>query len=279
VSDSFKKRFNDEVTGLNAPTVELDFHGEYGSQMREKNLEGLSKIDDFLSEGEQRAVALADFFAELSMQDDDYPIVFDDPATSFDHERKEQIAKRIAAEAVKRQVIVFTHDLMFASYLYELVLEEKTRDIDKNKAAFHDLTAEGGKVGIVTENLYRGSVKLNSYLPRIENKIKAAEPLRGGDRNDAIKSVYGMLRTAVEKVVEERIFGSIITRWTDRIQLMSESNATLDREKLKKAKELHATYSRYIDGHNQSDGMIHHALPNMDKLKADFEEVKELAKR
>ena len=98
--------------------------------MREKRFEGLGSIGQFLSEGEQKAVALADFFAELSMQSERVPAVFDDPATSFDHERKELIAKRIALEAEKRQVIVFTHDLMFASYLHEQV-EKDDGSIDR----------------------------------------------------------------------------------------------------------------------------------------------------
>lgn len=277
VSDSFKKRFEKEARDLNAPTVNLDFHGEYGSQLREKNLEGLTKIDDFLSEGEQKAVALADFFAELSMQDKKAPVVFDDPATSFDHERKEKIAKRIVEESESKQVIVFTHDLMFASYIHDLVLDG-SKGIDSNKASFHDLNAEGGRVGIITENYYPGSVKLDKYLPKIQAKITGIDELRGDTKTETIKTTYGMLRRAVEKVVEERIFGGIITRWSDRIQLLN-LNATLNKEKLKTARDLHGEFSRYIEGHDQSNEMIHHAIASLDTLKADFEKVKNLAVR
>ena len=277
VSDSFRKSFEKEVADLNAPRVNVDFHGEYGLQLREKNLEGIDRIDDFLSEGEQKAVALADFFAELSIQDTKAPAVFDDPATSFDHERKEKIAKRIVEESQSRQVIVFTHDLMFASNMYDLVLDQSK--LDSNKAAFHDLNAEGGRVGVITENYYQGSVKLDRYLPKIEGKISSIDALKGEKRSDMIATAYGMLRRSVEKVVEERIFGSIITRWSDRIQLLSEPNATLDREKLKKARELHGVFSRYIEAHNQSDEMKQHAIPNLDTLKDDFDKVKTLAAR
>jgi len=279
VSDSFKNKFEKEASELAAPSVSLDFHGEYGSQLREKNLEGITKIDELLSEGEQKAVALADFFAELSMQDKKAPVVFDDPATSFDHDRKEKIAKRIVEESEVRQVIVFTHDLMFASNIHDLVLGGGSKGIDSNKAVFHDLSAEGGQVGIVTENYYHGSVKLDKYLPKIEVKIGTIEPLKGDTRNEAIKTTYGMLRKAVEKIVEERIFGGIVTRWSERIQLLSEPSATLSREKLKIARDLHAEFSRYIEGHDQSNQMIQHALPNLDKLKADFKIVENLATR
>lgn len=279
VSSSFKKQFEKEVADLNAPTVNLEFRGEYGSQMREKNLEGLTKIDDFLSEGEQKAVALSDFFAELSMHSKKAPVVFDDPATSFDHERKEKIAKRIVDESESRQVIVFTHDLMFASNIHDLVLNNSNNGIDTDKAIFHDLNAEGRRVGIVTENYYPGSVKLDNYLPKIQTKITNAEQLNGEEKIEAIKTAYGMLRKAVEKAVEERIFGGIITRWSERIQLLSESKATLDRPKLRKARDLHGEFSRYFEGHDQSNEMIQHSIPNIDKLKTDFESVKELAQR
>jgi wobble nucleotide-excising tRNase len=247
--------------------------------MREKNLEGLTKIDDFLSEGEQKAVALSDFFAELSMpHNKKAPVVFDDPATSFDHERKEKIAKRIVDESGLRQAIVFTHDLMFASNIHDLVLNN-SNSIDSNKAIFHDMSTEGGRVGIVTENYYPGSVKLENYLPKIQTKITNAEQLSGEEKVDAIKSVYGMLRKAVEKIVEERIFGGIITRWSDHIQLLNELKATLDKTKLQKARDLHGEFSQYIEAHNQSNEMIQQSTPNISKLKTDFDSVKELAQR
>lgn len=46
-------------------------------------------------------------------------IVFDDPVSSLDHRRRERVAKRLAAEAVQRQVIIFTHDIYFLCLLEE----------------------------------------------------------------------------------------------------------------------------------------------------------------
>ena len=66
-----------------------------------------------LSEGEYRCVALAGFLAELATNDSKSGIIFDDPVSSLDHLHREAIAKRLAEEGRKRQVIVFTHDLPF----------------------------------------------------------------------------------------------------------------------------------------------------------------------
>src|SRR5690606_28260094 len=55
--------------------------------------------------------------AELPTTENKSGIVFDDPVSSLDHMHRETVAKRLIAEAVHRQVIVFTHDLAF---LFEL---------------------------------------------------------------------------------------------------------------------------------------------------------------
>ena len=232
VSDSFRNRFQREVADLDAPEVDLEFRGEHGSQMRAKNLEGLDAIDRFLSEGEQKAIALADFFAELSMQRRELPAILDDPATSFDHDRKERIAGRIVRESEVRQIVVFTHDLMFASYLHEQI-EDRSGNIDATKAAFHDLRSETNRVGIVEENYYPGSVKFDAYMQRVEGKARELETLAGEARTDSIRNAYGMLRRAVEKAVEEKIFGRVMARWTDQIQMQNVPRASLSRENVK----------------------------------------------
>lgn len=277
VSESFKGKFNQEAEYLDAPDVSLDFRGEYGAQKRNKTLEGISKIDQLLSEGEQKAVALADFFSELSFKEKTAPVVFDDPANSFDHDRKERIAKRIVEESDSHQVIVFTHDLMFADYLFNNVLKEGTNALDKNKAVFHSLYSDAETAGFVDADYYPTSVKFDALITRIESKLANIEILNGEDRMEAIKSAYSQLRTAVEKAVEEKIFGGVVLRWSERIQLLNASKATLNKPNLLKADELHALFSAYSDAHNQSSEKIMHNTPTFDSLRADIESVKGLA--
>lgn len=279
VSDSFKKRYVVEIKGLDAPTVNLNFLGEYGSQMRKKSMAGQNGIDQFLSEGEQKAIALADFFAELSMQDAKTPVIFDDPATSFDHDRKEKIASRIAEESKIRQVIVFTHDLMFASNLHRKVENPANSDIDNSKASFHNIQSNSGKVGVVTTDYYPGSTKFDSAIKKVELKATQAETLTGDEKTDALKTAYSLLRSAVEKVVEERIFGGVVTRWSEQIQLRNVSKASLNKDKLELAQTMHEEFSKYTDAHNQSDEMIQHSIPTVETLKADILRVKEIAVR
>lgn len=73
--------------------------------------------DKVLSEGEKRAVALADFITEVALDVTSGGIILDDPVTSLDLEWRETIADILVKEAERRQVIVFTHDLPFLYFL------------------------------------------------------------------------------------------------------------------------------------------------------------------
>src|SRR3546814_20807438 len=64
----------------------------------------LTKItSQILSEGEQRALALAGFLTEVALTEGSGPIIVDDPVSSLDRDRSAKVADRIAAEDKNRQ--------------------------------------------------------------------------------------------------------------------------------------------------------------------------------
>jgi hypothetical protein len=111
----FERVFTEECIALRAPTVTLDFPGRQGRAARRKKVSQDHSLADILSEGEQKVIAIADFLAEASLRTGSAPIIFDDPVNSLDHRRVTEIAKRIASLSAEHQVIVFTHDIWFAS--------------------------------------------------------------------------------------------------------------------------------------------------------------------
>lgn len=111
----------DELTALDLLAAELDVAGKArgGRAAIEFGLRGSDgvKVGAVLSEGEQRAVALALFLAESSFGQGRGAIVLDDPAALLDRDRCERVAHRLIEQAQRRQVIVFTHDLAFVQML------------------------------------------------------------------------------------------------------------------------------------------------------------------
>lgn len=55
------------------------------------------------------------------------PLVFDDPVTSLDYRRLDEVAARIQHLADTHQVIVLTHNIMFASALISNRQKKKLR--------------------------------------------------------------------------------------------------------------------------------------------------------
>ena len=98
-----------------------DLGGRKGQLRKQPALLGAKaskvKAMKVLSEGEQTAMGLAGFFTEASFDSSRSALILDDPVTSLDHVRRDYVAARLAELAKDRQVIVFTHDVVFAGEL------------------------------------------------------------------------------------------------------------------------------------------------------------------
>jgi energy-coupling factor transporter ATP-binding protein EcfA2 len=124
VTQQLKKTFKDELKNLKFRHVEVELTeagGESGSLYHKLILTRAPGVDlpKVVSEGEARCLSIAAFFAELSTADDPSAILFDDPVSSFDYNWRESVAERLVEEARTRQVIVFTHDIVFLLLLQQ----------------------------------------------------------------------------------------------------------------------------------------------------------------
>jgi energy-coupling factor transporter ATP-binding protein EcfA2 len=177
----------------------------------------LTKVtSQILSEGEQRALALAGFLTEIALTEGSGPIVVDDPVSSLDRDRSAKVADRLAEEAGTRQVVVFTHDMVFFNELYRAADAAGIEPV--TVALFSDLDAAGkvDPAGMVWKGLNVakriGHIK-NRFVPM--PKLFAASP---ADYEYEIKGLYGRLRDTYERVVEEVIFCDIVRRGSDVVQ-------------------------------------------------------------
>jgi energy-coupling factor transporter ATP-binding protein EcfA2 len=118
VTQKLKKSFKGELENVGFHHVEVELKevgGAEGILYHKLILTRAPGVDlpKVVSEGEQRCLAIAAFFAELSTADDPSGIVFDDPVSSLDYRWRESVARRLVLEARTRQVVVFTHDVVF----------------------------------------------------------------------------------------------------------------------------------------------------------------------
>jgi len=106
-----------------------------------------AKVGTVLSDGEQRALSLAFFLAEIAVSDGRSAIILDDPVSSLDHHRRAYLAERLVEESRRRQVIVFTHDMAFV-HLLQQAAEDTGVDLHGQtlQRAFH-------RVGMVADEL------------------------------------------------------------------------------------------------------------------------------
>ena len=158
-----------------------------------------------LSEGEQRAIALASFFAEISMSEDVTTLVFDDPVSSLDDERIINVAKRLqfAAKDEGKQVIVFTHDLYFSNLLSE---DENALQIG---VSWSETTEDFGNVGKMP---FTG-MNIGEKIEELDQRAQKLDPKSDKDvLREKIKAAYVDLRDALEHSVEYKLLHHVTTR-------------------------------------------------------------------
>jgi energy-coupling factor transporter ATP-binding protein EcfA2 len=258
VTDRYIETFQQMLNDLKCPrTVAIKAKGRKGETIKELVLESSSpEIESkiapakVLSEGEQRAVALADFLTEVALDEQSAGIVLDDPITSLDFDWKEIIAERLVAEAARRQVILFTHDLHFL-YLVKSYSEQ-------------------AKVGVVSHWVQRGTndgkpghVSLNNS-PLMEKEFKS--PVRAREFQDRaqkepspqeqqrlVEQGFGYLRTTYEAFIIYDLLGEVVVRFGERISPGRLKEIVWDPSIVEEVMHKYELLSRYVDAHLHSD--------------------------
>jgi DNA repair exonuclease SbcCD ATPase subunit len=118
VTPQRRDRIGDELVALDLDHIPLRLEeaSERGRNFFDMALDAprYAAKSKVLSEGEQRALGIACFFAEMARLPGRHGIVVDDPVSSLDHQRLRKVATRLVnGAAASRQVIVFTHHLIF----------------------------------------------------------------------------------------------------------------------------------------------------------------------
>lgn len=245
INESFDTLFSEECVALRAPTLDIEFVGRQGRAQRRKVLTGKHKPSTVLSEGEQKVLAMADFLAEARLAGITAPVIFDDPVSSLDHRRINEVAQRVTLLTETTQVIVFTHDIFFASTLLALM------ETSKRCAYFH-ITDEEGK-GKITRATGPRWDSLNNIKKNINETIQAAGSQDGDARAALVRTGYDWVRAWCEVFTETELLQGVTQRYQPNVRMTnlpkikSEALPTA----IETVNRIFEDACRYIDGHSQ----------------------------
>jgi energy-coupling factor transporter ATP-binding protein EcfA2 len=274
VSQQLKRSFSDELGNLSFNHVEVELKelgGSDGVFYHKLVLTRAPSVDlpKVVSEGEQRCLSIAAFFAELSTADDPSGIVFDDPVSSLDYEWRQGVARRLVQEARTRQVIVFTHDVVFLLLLKQFAEELGVEQLDQHVR----FLSKGA--GVCTEELPWVALPIKKKIGHLKGGWQDADKLSRDGHQDAYekeaKYLYGLLREGWERALEEVLLGGVVERYRPSIQTQQVAQlADITAEDCKIVETAMTKCSKWLPGHDQA-AAARAPVPGPTELKADID--------
>ncbi|MDP3696474.1 MAG: AAA family ATPase [Candidatus Taylorbacteria bacterium] len=274
VAQNYKGVFNQELAKLGCDfNLIMHTSGEQGTTVKEYRLDFAEDYNpsQILSEGEQNACSIADFLTEVQLDKNNCGIVFDDPVTSLDHERKDKIAQRLAIEAGQRQVVVLTHDIVFMSQL------AKYAERNQVSVVAHWMKQVNGIPGCVEDNTSPKLSSLASLKADSQDAVKDFASLGAKEQERALGAGFDYLRSACEALIEEVLFAGTIQRYDEQIRVQNLEEVIFDQVPALKIVDLHCRLSEVLLAHNRSD-LQRESQPKLADLTAFRKESDELEK-
>jgi len=276
VTPELRTRVEREIKALGVDHVPLRFteQSTSGKSFFEMALDTVDKAKKVtvLSEGEQRALAIACFLADAHVTASSGAIIVDDPVTSLDHQRVRRVANRFAEEAGRgRQVIIFTHNLLF----YQEVLRscaDRSPQVPALPCLIQQSSDGFGIVSINDRPWIAKKIKdrQRALAIQVEN-FPADSTLEGEKMRVLAKQFYTDLRETWERAVEEIVLGGVVERFGTDVKTQSLKLVDIDDEDyrtiffaMKRASER--------SGHDQPAGKQIDA-PSKNQIEADLLEL------
>lgn len=281
ITDDLRAALEKEISGLGLGAISIGLKKTAEAGMpRHQIVLGDAKVkvdpSEILSEGEQRVVAIASFLAELAVNTDDCGIIFDDPVCSLDHVYRERVAERLVAEASRRQVILFTHDIVFFHQI------QSCAEINGVPLELQVIRRGIKDTGICSPDLPWITQKLRQRIGYLKNLLQQAKA--SGDKQDIdqyglqVGQFYSLLREAWERAVEELLLNGCIERFRPSVETLRLSDVTVEEEDYKSIYKAMTVSSTRMNGHDSASA-INPPIPDIAQLTDDLKEIEEFEQR
>lgn len=174
-------------------------------------------VDQVLSEGEQTALGLAGFLTEVELDESRSSVVFDDPVSSLDAERRSRVAQRLIELASQRQVIVFTHEITF---VHALIKAAKGPSV---AVATRSIQRIGGtQPGLVIDQLPWAAKDIPERINKLDADLAQLKRERAGlsedDYTERTAQIAGRLSETLERAVNLHIVNELVDRGTNEMR-------------------------------------------------------------
>lgn len=256
VTKAVSDHFLSEANNLRLEHVVLsDPKGTKGAIHQKPTLKDASGASTMqvLSEGEQTAAGLAGFLTEVYFDESKSAVIFDDPMSSLDHQRRSNAAARIVELAQDRQVIVFTHDLIFLAELVGrasnsgvAVLEQTIRR-NNSKQPGMILSEFPWKA----KNVKQRVGDLREYLARIRKQQGAISV----DEYETMTSDWaGRLSETWERMIRSEVIYRIVDRSTTEVRpKLVRILAQITEDDYQKFDKSYSVASTWVRRHDKSE--------------------------
>ena len=274
VSKDLEAALNREfkALGVGNLSVSLQSRADRGRALHKLKLQlpQVRNPAEILSEGEQRAIAIGSFLAEVGLSGSKGGVVFDDPVSSLDHSRRERVARRLAVEANRRQVIIFTHDIYFLCLLVEeakqvgapVLTQSLTKRPEGFGVADPELPFEGKSA----------SKRISALKAQHQTLAKLYREGNQAEHERMTVDAYFRLRMAWERAVEEVLLREVILRFRKGIETQRLLGVSVEDDDYAKITAGMSKCSNYAHDKAMIGGV---AVPEPDELLADIQALDE----
>jgi ABC-type lipoprotein export system ATPase subunit len=282
VTEQLAQSFKQELADLKFEHVEVEMVAAGGSRgalyhkLQLRRAPGVS-VPKVVSEGEARCLSIASFFAELSTAADRSAILFDDPVSSLDHLWRDKVAGRLVKEAQSRQVVVFTHDIVFL-----LALEDQADQVGVQFQPQY-LRRISTSAGLIERRLPQPAMKVKDRIGYLKELWQQADKLqREGKQSEyehEASRIYGLLREAWERAVEEVLLNGVIERYRSNVETQRvEKLHDIESADCKNLEVGMAKCSRWLTGHDKAPAE-NAAFPASAELQSDIKALEDWVKK